>query len=73
MLHIRSQSTPEAPTHHGPPTTPIRRKDSGDDSGTYRRGLAAEAGVEGPSDEDLRRRGKKRKGQTVPEHPAVIC
>ena len=41
----------------------IVRRDSGEDWTEYLRGLAAEAGIEDPSDEDLRRfdRGRKKK------------
>jgi transposase len=43
----------------------IVRRDTGEDWKTYLRGLAAEAGVENPTDEDLRRFDKKRKGKKV--------
>jgi transposase len=43
----------------------IVRRDSGDDWKAYLRKLAAEAGLEDPSDEDLRRFDKRRKGKKV--------
>ena len=43
----------------------IVRKDTGDDWKTYLRGLAAEAGLENPSDEDLRRFDKNRRNKKV--------
>jgi len=43
----------------------IVRRDSGDDWKTYLRKLAAEAGIEDPSDEDLRRFDRRRKGKKV--------
>jgi transposase len=43
----------------------IQRKDTGDDWKAYLRKLAAEAGLENPSDEELRRFDKKRKGKKV--------
>src|SRR5439155_20386470 len=39
----------------------LRRRDSGDDYKDYLRKLAAEAGLEDPSDDELRRFDKKRK------------
>src|SRR4051794_1860682 len=43
----------------------IRRKDTGDDWKEYLTKLAAEAGLEEPSDEELRRFDQKRKGKKV--------
>jgi hypothetical protein len=43
----------------------IQRRDTGDDWKAYLRRLAAEAGMENPSDEDLRRFDKTRKGKKV--------
>jgi transposase len=43
----------------------IVRRDSGDDWKTYLRKLAAEAGMEHPSDEDLRRFDRQRKDKKV--------
>jgi len=43
----------------------IVRRDSGDDWKGYLRKLAAEAGIENPTDEDLRRFDRKRKDKTV--------
>jgi len=43
----------------------IRRKDSGDDWKEYLKKLAAEAGIEDPSDEDLRRFDRQRQGKKV--------
>jgi transposase len=43
----------------------IVRRDTGEDWKTYLRGLAAEAGLENPTDEELRRFDKKRKGKKV--------
>jgi transposase len=43
----------------------IRRKDSGDDYKAYLRKLAAEAGLKDPTDEELRRFDKKRKGKKM--------
>ena len=43
----------------------IVRRDSGDDWKAYLRKLAAEAGLQDPSDEDLRRFDKRRKGKKV--------
>ena len=43
----------------------IVRRDSGDDWKTYLRKLAAEAGLSNPSDEDLRRLDRQRKGKKV--------
>lgn len=43
----------------------IVRRDTGEDWKTYLRGLAAEAGLEDPSDEDLRRFDKARKDKKV--------
>jgi transposase len=43
----------------------IQRKDTGDDWKAYLRKLAAEAGLENPSDEELRRFDKRRKGKKV--------
>jgi hypothetical protein len=43
----------------------IVRRDSGDDWKAYLRKLAAEAGLENPSDEDLRRLDRQRKGKKV--------
>jgi transposase len=43
----------------------IVRRDTGEDWKTYLRGLAAEAGLENPTDEDLRRFDKKRKDKKV--------
>jgi transposase len=43
----------------------IVRRDNGDDWKTYLRGLAAEAGLENPTDEELRRFDKNRKGKKV--------
>jgi hypothetical protein len=43
----------------------IVRRDSGDDWKAYLRKLAAEAGLEDPSDEDLRRFDRRRKGKKV--------
>jgi Transposase domain (DUF772)/Transposase DDE domain len=43
----------------------IRRKDTGDDWKGYLKKLAAEAGSEDPSDEELRRFDQKRKGKKV--------
>lgn len=43
----------------------IRRRDTGDDYKAYLRKLAAEAGVKDPTDEELRRFDKKRKGKKV--------
>jgi Transposase domain (DUF772)/Transposase DDE domain len=43
----------------------IVRRDSGDDWKAYLRQLAAEAGLENPSDEDLRRLDRQRKGKKV--------
>ena len=43
----------------------IVRRDTGEDWKTYLRGLAAEAGMENPTDEELRRFDKKRKGKKV--------
>jgi transposase len=42
----------------------IVRRDSGEDYKTYLRRLAAEAGIEAPTDEDLRRFDKGRPGKT---------
>jgi transposase len=41
------------------------RRDTGDDYRTYLKKLAAEAGLQDPSDEELRRFDKKRKGKTM--------
>src|SRR5205823_9631652 len=41
------------------------RRDTGDDWKAYVRGLAEEAGLENPSDEELRRFDKNRKGKKV--------
>jgi transposase len=43
----------------------LRRRDTGDDYRTYLKKLAAEAGLEDPGDEELRRFDKKRKGKTM--------
>ncbi len=43
----------------------IVRRDTGDDWKAYLRQLAAEAGLENPTDEDLRRFDRKRKGKKV--------
>ncbi len=43
----------------------IVRRDSGDDWKAYLRKLAAEAGIEDPCDEDLRRFDRQRKGKKV--------
>ena len=43
----------------------IVRKDTGDDWKAYLKQLAAEAGLENPTDEELRRFDKKRKGKKV--------
>jgi transposase len=43
----------------------IRRKDTGDDWKAYLRKLAAEAGMENPTDEELRRFDRQRKGKKV--------
>jgi transposase len=43
----------------------IVRKDSGDDWKTYLKGLAADAGLENPTDEDLRRFDKNRPDKKV--------
>jgi transposase len=43
----------------------IERKDTGEDWREYLRRLAAEAGIENPTDEDLRRFDKKRKDKKV--------
>jgi len=43
----------------------IVRRDTGEDWKTYLRGLAAEAGLENPTDDELRRFDKKRKGKKV--------
>lgn len=43
----------------------IRRKDTGDDWKEYLKKLAAEAGLEDPSDEELRRFDRQRKGKKV--------
>jgi Transposase domain (DUF772)/Transposase DDE domain len=43
----------------------IQRRDTGDDWKAYLRKLAAEAGMENPSDEELRRFDKTRKGKKV--------
>jgi hypothetical protein len=43
----------------------IVRRDTGDDWKAYLRQLAAEAGIENPSDEDLRRLDRQRKGKKV--------
>ena len=44
----------------------IERKDTGEDYKEYLRRLAEEAGIADPTDEDLRRFDKKRKGKKVP-------
>jgi len=44
----------------------IVRRDTGEDYKGYLRHLAAEAGIENPSDDDLRRFDKKRKGKKMP-------
>jgi len=43
----------------------IVRRDTGDDWKAYLTKLAKEAGIEDPTDEDLRRFDKKRKGKKV--------
>jgi len=43
----------------------IERRDTGDDWKAYLRKLAAEAGLENPSDEDLRRLDRQRQGKKV--------
>jgi transposase len=43
----------------------IRRRDNGDDWKAYLRKLAAEAGIQDPSDADLRRFDRRRKGKKV--------
>jgi transposase len=43
----------------------IVRRDTGEDWKTYLHGLAAEAGIENPTDEELRRFDKKRKDKKV--------
>lgn len=43
----------------------LRRKDTGDDYKAYLRKLAAEAGLDDPSDEELRRFDRGRKGKTM--------
>jgi len=43
----------------------IRRKDTGDDWKEYLKKLAAEAGIEDPTDEELRRFDRQRKGEKV--------
>jgi transposase len=43
----------------------LRRKDTGDDYKAYLRKLAAEAGLQDPSDEELRRFDRQRKGKTM--------
>jgi transposase len=43
----------------------IVRRDTGEDWKTYLRGLAAEAGIENPTDEELRRFDKRRKDKKV--------
>ena len=43
----------------------IVRRDTGDDWKTYVRSLAEEAGLENPSDEELRRFDKNRKNKKV--------
>jgi len=43
----------------------IVRRDTGEDWKTYLRGLAAESGLENPTDDELRRFDKKRKGKKV--------
>jgi hypothetical protein len=43
----------------------IVRRDTGDDWKAYLRQLAAEAGIDNPSDEDLRRLDRQRKGKKV--------
>ncbi len=44
----------------------IERKDTGEDYQEYLRRLAKEEGIEDPTDEELRRFDKKRKGKKVP-------
>lgn len=44
----------------------IVRKDTGEDYKAYLRCLAADAGIEDPTDDDLRRFDKKRKGKKMP-------
>lgn len=44
----------------------IVRRDTGEDYKGYLRRLAAEAGIEDPTDDDLRRFDKKRKGKKMP-------
>jgi transposase len=44
----------------------ISRRDTGDDYKEYLRKLAQEAGLENPSDEELRRFDKKRRGKKMP-------
>jgi hypothetical protein len=43
----------------------LQRRDSGDDYQTFLRKLAAEAGLQDPSDDELRRFDKDRKGKTL--------
>jgi transposase len=43
----------------------LRRRDTGDDYKAFLRKLAAEAGLEDPSDEELKRFDKNRKGKTL--------
>jgi transposase len=43
----------------------LQRRDSGDDYKAYLRKLGAEAGLENPTDEELRRFDKKRKGKKM--------
>jgi hypothetical protein len=43
----------------------LRRRDTGDDYKAFLRQLAAEAGLEDPSDEELKRFDKNRKGKTL--------
>ncbi len=46
----------------------IERKDTGEDWKEYLRRLAAEAGIENPTEEDLRRFDKKRTDKKVSNH-----
>jgi len=44
----------------------LRRRDNGDDYKTFLRKLAAEAGLEDPTDDELRRFDKQRQGKKMP-------
>jgi transposase len=65
LLHGKTAAVDSTTLEANAAMKSLERKDSGEDYQAYLKRLAAEAGIENPTDEDLRRFDKKRTGKKL--------